>query len=68
MGGTGSKYLIKIILDIRHDIGTNVGLTGGKYFLKIIFDIKIDFGIFEILHVPDLDKFSPFLIWGTFWA
>ena len=57
MGGTGSKYLIKIIFDIRHEIGTNVGLTGGKYFLKIIFDIKIEIGILEILHVPDFDKF-----------
>ena len=32
-------------------------LIGGKYFIKIIFDMKIEIGTFEILDVPNFDKF-----------
>ena len=28
-----------------------------KYLIKIIFDIKIESGIFEILDVPNFNKF-----------
>ena len=38
-----------------------MGLRGGKYFIKIIFDIKIEIGIFEILDVPNFNKFWAFL-------
>ena len=39
------------------NFGTNLGLKGGKYLIKIIFNIKIKIGIFEILKVPNLNKF-----------
>ena len=34
-----------------------MGLTGGKYLKEIIFHIKIGIVIFEILNVPNFNKF-----------
>ena len=39
--------------------------VGSKYLIKIIFDIKTKISIFEILNVPNFNKFSAF--WDQFW-
>ena len=39
------------------NFGTNLGLTEVIYFIKINFDIKIKIDIFEILNVPNFNKF-----------
>ena len=47
---------ISIILGVS-DFETNLGLKEGELFRKIIFDIKIVVGIFEILNMPNFNKF-----------
>ena len=53
------KYqMCQISINSEHsNFGTNSGLTGAKYLIKIIFDFKIDINVFEILHVPNFNKF-----------
>ena len=50
------------------NFGTNLGWTGGKDSTKIIFNIKINIRIFEVLHVPNFNKFWAFLTLAPFWA
>ena len=45
--------------------GTNLDLTGCKYLIKNIFDIEIKIGIFEILNVPNFNKFWALFNFGT---
>ena len=42
-----------------------MGPTGGKYLIKIICDIKIEIEIFEILVVPNSNKFWDAFNFGT---
>ena len=50
--------MCQISINSEHfNFGTNLGLTGAKYLIKIIFDFKIDINVFEILHVPNFNKF-----------
>ena len=50
------------------NFGTNLGLTEVIYFIKINFDIKIKIDIFEILNVPNFNKFLALFILGPNWA
>ena len=39
------------------NFGTKLGLPDDKYFIKVVFDIILETGIFEILNVPNFNKF-----------
>ena len=47
-----SKF--KIFHNFDFNFGTNLG---SKYLTKTIFDIKIEISTFEILNVPNVNKF-----------
>ena len=81
MGLTIGKYFIKIIFDIKIEIGifevSNVPIfnkfwalliLGPTIFDQTIFDIKIKIGIPEILDMPNFNKPWEFLILKPFWA